>query len=251
MTTSSAPHGDSSHGTADAAGFAATRWSVVLAAAQGKRTPAAATAMEELCRAYWYPLYAFIRRRGYESHEAEDLAQGFFARLLEKRALQDVDPQKGKFRAFLLAALKHFLANERDRAQAQKRGGAHTLLQLDSLDGETRYRLEPAHDATPEKLFERQWALTVLHQVLARLQAEAEADGKAATFASLKGFLVGDRSQTHAAAGAALGLSEGAVKVAVHRLRRRYRELLREEIAHTVADPADVDEEIQYLRRCL
>ena len=156
----------------DRAGFAATRWTLVLAAARGTPSPRAAEAMAELCRVYWYPLYAYVRRRGYESHEAEDLTQEFFVRLLAKDSLAEVDRQKGKFRAFLLASLKHFLANQRDRRQAQKRGGGHVVIALDALSAESRYRLEPACQLTPDKLFERQWALTVLEQVLARLQAE-------------------------------------------------------------------------------
>ena len=242
------PTGDAC--TRTAAGFHTTHWTVVLAARRGDDTSARG-ALASLCATYWYPLYAFIRRRGYESHAAEDLTQEFFTRLLAKAWLAGVDPQRGKFRAFLLATLKHFLANEQDREHAQRRGGGQTLLPLDSGDAETRYRLEPADSATPEKAFERQWALAVLEQVLARLQAEAAADGKAALFAALQPFLVGDRGRTYAAAAQALGLTEGALKVAVHRLRRRYRELLREEIAHTVADPAEIEDEIRYLRQCL
>ena len=235
----------------DAGGFSATRWTLVLAAARGDATPRAAAAMEELCRSYWYPLYAFIRRRGYASHEAEDLTQGFFARLLDKHGLAGIDPAKGKFRAFLLAALKHFLANERDRAAAQRRGGGATIIRLDGLDAETRYGLEPAHELTPERLFERRWALTVLEQVLARLQAEFTAGGRGALFDALKDFLAGSGSRPYARVAEELKMTEGAVKVAVHRLRRRYRELLREEIAQTVADPREIDEEIGYLLGCL
>jgi RNA polymerase sigma-70 factor (ECF subfamily) len=231
----------------DSAGFAATRWTVVLAAAKGPDSPAATDAMAELCRVYWYPLYAFIRRRGYESHQAEDLTQEFFSRLLEKHVLAGVDREKGKFRAFLLAAVKHFLANERDRAQAQKRGGGRAVIAWESLNAEARYRLEPAHQLTPEKLFERRWALALLDQVLVRLQGELDEGGKTRLFEALKGALTGGLEGTHATIAERLGMSEVAVKVAVHRLRRRYRELLREEIAHTVADPAEIDEEIRYL----
>jgi len=238
-------------GDVDAAGFAPTRWSVVLAAARGGQSACAADAMGELCRIYWYPIYAYVRRHGHDTHEAEDLTQEFFARLLAKDYLAGVAREKGKFRAFLLTSLRHFLANERDRAQAQKRGGGRIILPLDALTAEQRYRLEPADTSTPEKLFERQWALTVLEQVLDRLQAEFAAGGKEPFFAALKRFLTGDgASSSYAEIGAEFGMSAGAVKVAVHRLRRRYRDLLREEIAQTVASADDVDEEIRYLLSC-
>jgi RNA polymerase sigma-70 factor (ECF subfamily) len=246
------PKPPSTAGRSDAAGFAATRWTLVLAAAGGEDASHAAEAMAELCRIYWYPLYAYIRRRGHPSHEAEDLTQEFFVRLLAKDDLAGVDRRKGKFRAFLLAALKHFLANQWDRSQAKKHGGGQRIVSLDALSAESRYRLEPSHDLTPEKLFERQWALTVLERVLDRLQAELDADGKAALFQGLKPFLTGGRpAASYAEAAAELEMSEGAVKVAVHRLRRRYRQILKEEIAHTVASPEEVDDEIRYLLACL
>ncbi len=247
------PKQASTPGRSDAAGFAATRWTLVLAAARGTPSPRAAEAMAELCRVYWYPLYAYVRRRGYETHEAEDLTQEFFLRLLAKDYLAGVNREKGKFRAFLLAALKHFLANEWDRRQAQKRGGGHAVIPLDTLSAETRYRLEPSHNLTPEKLFERQWAITVLDQVLARLKAESTVlEGAPAVFDALKQFLTGSgAAATYAQVAADLSMTEGAVKVAVHRLRRRYRQLLREEIAQTVADPEEVDNEIRYLLSCL
>ena len=242
----------SSSGVSDAAGFAATRWTLVLAAARGNVTPRAAEAMAELCRLYWYPLYAYVRRRGYDTHEAEDLTQEFFLRLLAKNYLIGVDRQKGKFRAFLLTAVRHFLANEWDRTQTQKRGGGRTLLSIDTADAENRYRLEPSHDLTPEKLFERRWALTVLDHVLARLQAELTAEGKQPLFDRLRTFLTGGRDQGgYAAAAAQLEMTEAAVKTVVHRLRRRYRQLLRDEIAQTVATPEEIDDEIQYLLACL
>lgn len=239
------------HDACDSGGFAATRWTVVLAAAKGRASPEAADAMAQLCRVYWYPLYAFIRRRGYETHAAEDLTQEFFARLLEKHGLAGIDRAKGKFRAFLLAAVKHFLANERDRAQAQKRGGGRTVIAWEGLDAEARYRLEPAHELTPERLFERRWALAVLDQVLARLQAEFDEGDRTRLFETLKGTLTGGLDVTYAVIAEQLGMSEVAVKVAVHRLRRRFRDVLREEIAHTVADPAEIDEEIRQLLDCL
>jgi len=232
-------------------GFAATHWSVVLSAARGSETPRAAAAMAELCRVYWYPLYAYVRRRNYDTHEAEDLTQEFFARLLAKNYLANVDRRKGKFRAFLLAAMKHFLSDEWDRSRAQKRGGGRAIVPLDAADADSRYSREPAHDLTPEKLFERQWAIAVLQQVLARLRTEFAAENKARLFDRLEPFLMGDSAATHAQAAAELGMTENAVKKAVHRLRRRFRQQLREEIAHTVASPEEIDEEIQYLMRCL
>lgn len=242
---------DSRSGSSDAAGFAPTRWTVVLAAGRQGASEQAAEALAELCRTYWYPLYAYIRRRGHTTHAAEDLTQEFFARLLAQDFLAGVAREKGKFRSFLLAALKHFLANEWDRAQSQKRGGGRRLIPLDALSAESRYRQEPADTLTPEKLFERQWAATLLEQTLARLQAEFAAEGKLTQFEALKGYLTTDApSSSYADVGEKLALSAGAVKVAVHRLRRRYRELLRSEIAQTVADPADVDEEIRHLLAC-
>ena len=246
------PKQASTPGSSDAAGFAATRWTLVLAAARGSVTPRAAEAMAELCRVYWYPLYAYVRRRGHDTHEAEDLTQEFFLRLLAKNYLAAVDRKKGKFRAFLLASLKHFLANEWDRSQAQKRGGGKTPLPISTADAENRYRLEPWHDLTPEKLFERRWALTVLDNVLVRLQLALAFEGKQSLFDRLKPFLTAGReSGGYASAAAELKMTEGAVKTAVHRLRRRYRQLLRDEIAQTVAGPEEIDDEIQYLLACL
>jgi RNA polymerase sigma-70 factor (ECF subfamily) len=239
-------------GSSKAAGFAATRWTLVLAAAPGKASSRAIDALAELCRVYWYPLYAYVRRRGHNTHEAEDLTQEFFACLLARDFLAGVDRQKGKFRSFMLAALKHFLANQWDRSQTQKRGGGQAVLSLDSLAAGSRYSQEPAHNLTPERLFERQWALTVLEQVLIRLQAEMTAEGRQSLFDNLKTHLTAERESIHYAQSAVeLGMTEGAVKVAVHRLRRRYRELLREEIAQTVATLEEIDGEIRYLLSCL
>ncbi|MBN2579006.1 MAG: sigma-70 family RNA polymerase sigma factor [Pirellulales bacterium] len=251
MSFSPAPENTNAGHNSSQSDFAATRWTLILSAARGTQTPIAATALAELCRIYWYPLYAFLRHRGHESHEAEDLTQEFFARLLAKDFLKGVEPQKGKFRSFLLASLKHFLSDQRDRARARKRGGGRKVVPLDGLDAESRYRLEPAHDLTPEKMFEKQWALALLDRVLSRLEAEQTADRKAEQFKTLKIFLSGGRSETYAAVAERLGTTEGAVKTAVHRLRRRYRELLREEIAHTVASPEEIDEEIRSLLNCL
>jgi RNA polymerase sigma-70 factor (ECF subfamily) len=227
--------------------FATTHWTLILNA-RGSDAPLAREALEKLCRSYWYPLYAFVRRQGRGPHDAQDLTQEFFARLLEKHYLEEVDRAKGRFRSFLLAALKHFLSNEWDRQRAHKRGGASPHVPIDTQFAESRYGLEPAHEQTPEKLFERRWALTLLDQVLARLREEFVAAGKTGHFEELKVVLTSDkRSIPYAELGTRLGLSEGAVKVAVHRLRRRYRELLRAEIAGTVAGPEEVEEEIRHL----
>lgn len=230
--------------------FAATRWSVVLAAGEWRDGGAGRRAMEELARIYWFPLYAFLRRRGELAAQAEDLVQGFFARVLEKNALEQVDQAKGRFRSFLLTALKNYAANERERSQAQKRGGGQAVLAIDAAQAEARYAAEPVDDLTPERVFERRWALTVLEQALGRVRQEYKEHGRDELFAALEHLLTG---QTDGEAGhydqiaARLGMTAGAVKVASHRLRRRYRELLRDEIGQTVGDRAMVDEEIRQL----
>ncbi len=227
--------------------FAATRWTMVLSAA-GQGSGTGFRALGELCQCYWRPLYTYLRWRGIDAQEAEDLTQEFFARLLQGNGLATVDPDKGKFRSFLLASLKHFLANECDWARALKRGGGVPPIHLDALDAEKRRQLEPSDDLSPDKAFDRQWALTVLDQALSRLRAEFSSAGKEVLFEELKGYLTGDgKADSHAAAAERCGLSEGAVKVAVHRLRRRYRELLRDEIAQTVSTAVEVDEEIRNL----
>jgi RNA polymerase sigma-70 factor (ECF subfamily) len=226
--------------------FATTRWTLVLAA-RDRAAPEAGQALAELCRLYWYPLYAYVRGRGHPHDRAQDLTQEFFARLLEKDALAAVEQDKGRFRSFLLAACRHFLANQHDHDQAQKRGGGRQALSIDFRDADGRYTHEPAHGETPERLFERRWALALLDQVLTRLRGDYEASGKGRLFEGLKGRLTGDAGASHARAAAELGLSEGAVKVAVHRLRKRYRELLREEIAQTLDDPGQVEDEIRAL----
>jgi RNA polymerase sigma-70 factor (ECF subfamily) len=204
-----------------------------------------------LCRVYWYPVYAYTRHRGWSHAEAQDLTQEFFTRLLEKDVLASVDEGRGRFRSFLLAACKNFLSNERDRARAQKRGGGRHLLSLDFSTAEGRYRSEPAFAETPARLFERRWALTLLDQVLDRLRQENEAAGKGRLFASLKVFLTGDGGPSYAEVAAELGSSEGAIKVAIHRLRGRYRDLLREEIAQTVESAEQIEDEIQALFRAV
>jgi RNA polymerase sigma-70 factor (ECF subfamily) len=227
--------------------FAATRWTVVLAAGQ-RGAPQADVALEELCRTYWYPLYAYVRRHGHSREDAEDLTQAFFARLLEKDYLKGISREKGKFRAFLLVAVKRFLANEWDRASSQKRGGGVRPLSLDWLDADQRYQINPADTLSPDKLYDRAWAVTVLEQVITRLRDESAAEGKARLYEQLKAFLMAGKSDIpYAQAAAALEMTEGAVRVAVHRLRQRYRELLREEIAQTLSDPAQVEEEMQAL----
>jgi RNA polymerase sigma-70 factor (ECF subfamily) len=232
---------------AGAGAFVTTHWSVVLAAGRGDSTRAR-DALAELCRSYWYPLYAYTRRRGCSPHDAQDLTQEFFARLLERQDLAQVSPERGRFRSFLLASLNHFLANEWDKARAAKRGGGQPLLRLDGASAEGRYALEPAGDDTPETLFDRQWALTLLERVLARLREEFGAAGKTRLFDRLKDSMAGERGDAgYAQAAAELGMTEGNVKVAVHRLRKRYRERLREEIAQTVVSPAEVEEEIRHL----
>lgn len=227
--------------------FATTHWSVVLAA-QRDDTTRTFEALSSLCQSYWYPLYAFVRRQGHSAHDAQDLTQAFFAQLLEKKWLSNVDRERGRFRSFLLAAMKHFLANEWDKVQAQKRGAGQRFIALDAASAETRYALEPADNTTPERVFERRWAMTLLDRVLQCLRREHEIAGKTAQFDTLKEALTGDRSALpYAQLGNRLALSEGAVKVAVHRLRQRYRELLREEIANTVAREDDVEEELRHL----
>jgi RNA polymerase sigma factor (sigma-70 family) len=227
--------------------FATTRWTVVLAAGH-RGAPQADVALEELCRTYWYPLYAYVRRRGHSHDDAEDFTQAFFARLLEKNYLEGISSDKGKFRAFLLVAVKHFLANEWDRAHRQKRGGGVIPLSLDWQDADQRYQIHPVDTLSPDKLYDRAWAVTVLEQVITRLRDESVAEGKTRLYEQLKGFLmVGKSDIPYAQAAAALTLTEGAVRVAVHRLRQRYRELLRQEIAQTLSDPAQIDEEMQAL----
>jgi RNA polymerase sigma-70 factor (ECF subfamily) len=216
--------------------------------AAGQQTlPQAAEALENLCGTYWYPLYAFVRRRGYSPEDAQDLTQGFLASLLSTHALGNVHPAKGRFRSFLLASLNHFLANEWDKARTLKRGGGQPAISLDTA--ETRYRAEPSEEMSPDRIFERQWARTLLAQVATRLREDYEAAGKGPLFNVLQVYLSGEKGLApYRETAGQLGLGLDALKKAVERLRRRYGELLREEIAHTVSDPAEVDEEIRYLR---
>mgnify|MGYP003590404874 CR=1 FL=1 len=247
------PHrGPESEIAESARAFATTHWSLIARAAVQDRSPGARTALETLCRLYWYPLYSFVRLSGSPPADAQDLAQGFFLQLLKTNFLNDVAPQKGKFRSFLLASLKHYLANERDRARAQKRGGGQIPISIDEQDAEGRYRLEPIDQMTPEKLYERRWALTVLDRTLARLREDYAASGRMALFNGLKEDLAGgERALTHAEIGRQLNMTPGAVKVAAHRLRKRFRDFLRTEIAATVSSPDEIEEELRHLFRVL
>jgi len=226
--------------------FATTRWSLVATA--GSASSEAREALAALCQAYWYPLYAFLRRQGTPAESAQDLVQSFFVELLEKDRLGAADRERGKFRSFLLASLKHFQANEWRRAGAQKRGGARTIVSLDVVDGERRLALEPAHELTPERAFQRQWAMTLLEQTLTALRQEFRAAGKAELFERLKEYLGGDNGGVpYRQLAEELGTTEGALKVAVHRFRGRWREVLQEQIAQTVAGPEEVQDELRDL----
>lgn len=227
--------------------FETTKWSVVLAARTGT-SPESRAALSSLCQAYWFPLYAYVRSQGYGAEPASDLTQGYFLRLLEKNYLKDVRPAAGRFRSFLLASLKHFLSNERDRERALKRGGGRAAVSVDVETAEKLYRDEPMEEMTAETIFERRWALTVLDRTESRLQAEFDSTGKQRQFELLRGYLTGEAVQLpYREIAAELGMREGAVKVAVHRLRRRFGELLRREIADTVADEEQVDAELRHL----
>lgn len=224
--------------------FATTQWSIVLAAGRVNDRDARA-ALSQLCESYWYPLYAYVRRRVENVDDAQDLTQSFFAHLLEKGAVAQADRSRGKFRTFLLSAANNFLANEWQKQHAQKRGGNRAKLSLDFDTGESKFRMEPTHDLTPEKLFERRWVTTLLDHVLERLQAELAEAGRAEYFEHLKAGLSGDSEAVdYQQAAAALGLTPAAAKQAAYRLRKQYRQLFREEVARTVGDEAEVDEEI-------
>jgi RNA polymerase sigma-70 factor (ECF subfamily) len=234
-------------GAADPYVFATTHWSVVLAAGQAA-SPAAAAALEQLCRTYWYPLYAFVRRKGHSPHDAQDLTQAFFARLLEKNYVAQADRERGRFRTYLLAALTHFLADDWDKARRLKRGGGREIISFDAASAEERYRLEPIDQLDAAKLYERRWVTTLFEQVLARLEQEFRDSGKGGLFDSLKSSLIAeDSGLSYAQLGTQLGLTEDAVKQSVHRMRRRYRELFREEIAQTVAGPGEVEDELKHV----
>ena len=241
--------GQTMHTLSGASQFPATRWTLVVAAGDPQRKEAR-SALASLCESYWYPLYAYLRRRGYPADQAQDLTQEFFVRLLEGRYLDRADPEKGRFRSFLLTSLKFFVADEEDRHRASKRGGG-VLVPLEFSSGEERYQREPGHDETPERIFERRWALSMLDRVVERLRNEFVHHGHAEHFERLKVFLLGQSDAPYAALAREMNTSEGALKVAVHRLRKRYRELFRQEIADTVADPAEVESELRFLAAVL
>jgi RNA polymerase sigma factor (sigma-70 family) len=227
--------------------FATTHWTVVCSAGRNDSLHAR-EALEKLCRTYWYPVYAFVRRQGNNSHDAQDLTQEFFARLLENNTFAVADRKRGKFRSFLLASLKNFLVKEWQRANALKRGGGEIFVPLETDDAERRYALEPADTLTAETIFERRWAFTLLERVLSELRQEHVADGKSDLFEALKPALMGERSAApYAQVAPKFHTTEGAIKVVVHRMRQRYRELLREAIAHTVAGPAEIEDELRHL----
>jgi RNA polymerase sigma-70 factor (ECF subfamily) len=223
--------------------FVTTKWTLVLAASR-PHSPQAARALEELCQTYWYALYAYVRHHGHSKEDAEDLVQGFFSRFLDKNSLAGLSRDRGKFRAFLLVSLKHYVANEWDRARTVKRGGTVQLLSLDWVDAEARYQIEPTERLSPDKLFDRAWAVALLERVLAQLRQESGA----VLFEHLKPFVsIGKGAVPYRQAAIALGMSEAATRVAVHRLRRRYRELLREEVAQTLTHPDQIEEEMRAL----
>jgi DNA-directed RNA polymerase specialized sigma24 family protein len=231
--------------------FATTEWSLVLAAGQGG-SPTAEHALARLCTLYWYPVFAFVRRKGHPPEDAQDLTQGFFARLIEKGDLGDADRSRGRFRSFLLTACQHYLANEHDRALTRKRGGGQTPIPIDAAVAERRYERALAHGETPERLYDRQWALTLLDSAFQALRAEYADNGKAELFDTLKEFVTADEDAgTHADAAKALGTSAGAVKVAVHRLKRRFREELLKRVADTLGPDQDVEDEIRHLLETL
>ncbi len=230
--------------------FATTHWTIVLQAGRSDGTRAR-EALAQLCQTYWFPLYAYVRRRGYSVEDAQDLTQGFFARLLELESLADVRREKGKVRSFLLASLNHYLSDEWDRATAQKRG-KDQVVSFDTASAETRFAREPADNSTPEKLFERQWAMALLENVVQRLQSEYESSGKGGLFMALRFSIMGEKSAVpYTQLAKQLNLSEEALRVTVHRLRQRYRQMLRDQIAQTVATPAEVEEEIRHLFQAL
>ena len=241
----------SEHSTPDSSApgdvFATTHWTVVLAA--GKRsTPQSDLALEQLCRTYWFPLYAYVRRRGHTKEDAEDLTQAFFARFLARNYLAGLSAERGRFRAFLLASLKHFLINDWKKSHRQKRGGGEAPLSLDWETADTKFQVAATNEPSPDKAFDREWALALLARVIERLQKECEAGGRTKLFGQLKIFLTtGKDESAQSKAAKSLGMEEGSVRVAIHRLRKRYRQLLRDEIAQTLSDATDVDEEMRAL----
>lgn len=230
--------------------FATTKWTLIATAGRDS-TPESRQALGELCAAYWYPLYAFVRRKGHQPAEAQDLTQSFFAELLEKERLQMADQTRGRFRSFLLASMQHFLMNRARDARAVKRGGGKSLLTLDFAQGEERYLQEPSHALTPERIFERRWATELLDKTISKLRQEFESANKLPLFEQLAPHLGGDQGASYEQIATRLGMTEGAIKVAMHRLRKRCRELLRNEISHTVSSSDEVDEELRILFRAV
>lgn len=240
---------ENKHGAKAAAGcqFRTTRWTLVCKA-RNLETPSAAEALSQLCGEYWYPLYAFIRRRGYSPEDGQDLTQSFFARLLEKQYLQSADRERGRFRTFLLKSLDHFLVNEWEKQKAVKRGGRCFFVSWEELQAEDRYDAEPSDDLSADKLFDRRWALNLIEKAIAVLRQEHATAGELAVFEALQGFLSGaDNPETHKEVGARLGLTENAVKMRVFRLKRRFGVLLREVVADTVSEEGEIDDEMHYL----
>jgi RNA polymerase sigma factor, sigma-70 family len=233
----------------DPAQFRTTRWSVILAAAES-HLPGSQAALTELCQHYWYPLYVFARRRGFAPHDAQDLTQGFFLHLLEHRALKRADPLKGKFRSFLLASFRNFVADEADRARSLKRGGDRQFVFLDSEEAESRYQLEPADHLTAEKIFDARWAMTLMTRTVERLREQCAANGETSRFEVLSAFVgvhPGQAPPSYEEVAKSLNISAGAAKTTVYRFRRQYAALLREEISRTVSGPAEIDDEIRAL----
>jgi RNA polymerase sigma factor (sigma-70 family) len=227
--------------------FATTHWSVVLSAVDSS-SPQYKQSLKILCQTYWFPLYAYLRRHGYNTHEAQDCTQDFFMNMIEKDSLRLVNPDRGKFRSYILSALKHFMADRSDRARARKRGGGKTLFSLDLENAEDQYELEPVDQLSPERLFERMWALTLLQKAMNRLETEFSSMEKQKVFEQIVIYLApAQEALSYHETAAKVDMTEGAVKVAVHRLRKRYQELLREEIAQTVSTEGEIDEEIQEL----
>lgn len=230
--------------------FPTTRWTLILNAAHASQAEGRA-ALASLCENYWYPLYAYARRRGYPADEARDLTQEFFLRLLDGKYLDSADKEKGRFRAFLLTAFRFFLSDEYDRTRAQKRGGGAAMLPFEVTSGEDRYEREFRDDETPERIYERRWALSTLERAVSQLRSEFESQGRLEQFHRLKAFILADADAPYAKLAQERGTSEGALKVSIHRFRKRYRELFRMQIAATVADPSEVDEELRFLAMVL
>ncbi len=238
-------------GTVPSPAFATTRWTLVLAAGD-RHSETGRQALEQLCRAYWYPLYAFVRRRGCDPHTAQDLTQGFFARLLEGDRLSGVSREGGKFRSYLLAAFRHYLTNEHSRETSQKRGGGRSPISLEEAAAEDRYLREPADEASPDRLYDRQWARTLMEQALQRLADEQSATGKEGVFATLRVYLGRDpEAGEYAGVALGLGMAPGTVAVQVHRLRERYRMHVRAAVADTVDSPLEIDQEMRHLLAAL